>query len=173
MKLEKILKNKKVLFIPIISMRSYKNNKYNLFSDGNINRVLYKIKKSNCDATLTIPKNYDEKSYIELLNFIKRLKLNVKIIISDFYGKNALETRLKREQNLNIDFNNFDYVVIEPNYLCYDLINNNKIDLKKIIFWNVVSNTNNRVIDFVKDFDIINHKISKKIICCSAYYFFY
>ena len=43
MTIEQIINKKRVLLIPIISMRSYETGLYNLMSDGNVSRIISKL----------------------------------------------------------------------------------------------------------------------------------
>lgn len=163
MKLDHLIKDKHVLFIPIVSMRSYETNFYNVFADGNINRVLYKIKKSNCQATVTLPKNSTINSIQDLNAFCSRLNLNINFEFIDFYGVNAKETRTN-EAIPNLPYDDFDYIVVEPNYLCLNLLRTRPELSRKIIFWNLVSTTINKDVPFVKEYDKINFEICEKCI---------
>ena len=170
MKLQKILHKKRVFFIPIYSMRSHKTNLYNLQNDGNFARVMYKIKKSNCSATVLVPQyNKLTDSSKIIINYYKT-NFNVNFIESNFYGESAYNTR--SNTSLNIDnklLNGFDYFVLEPNSLPQIFYNEFGINKNQIIYWCPVSFIpQNNQAEFLKQFydiDKNNAKLFKTFVC--------
>ena len=174
MKLQKIIYKKRVLFVPVYSMRSHKTNLYNLQNDGNFARVMYKIKKSKCSATVLIPyRNSLTKSSEAILDYYSK-NYNITFIESEFYGTSAYETRsntnlLDYELCNKTFLSTFDYFIIEPNFLPKTLNNWLDINTNKIIYWCPVSYIpENNTADFLEPFfniDRENSRLFKTFVC--------
>ena len=113
MQIEEIIKNKKVLMIPVYSARSYEvEGLYDMMVDGNASKYLMKILKSEAKEIDIL---YPRKSchIYEVENIINEFaKCEVNCIPFD-YGKNAHETR-----NMGQRF--YDYIMGKQKQ--YDLI---------------------------------------------------
>ena len=58
MNFDEMINGKKILFIPIYSMRDYKTGLYNLLADGNMARIYSKIKTAKPkESFVAIPEN--------------------------------------------------------------------------------------------------------------------
>jgi hypothetical protein len=161
MGLEVHLSKKRVLYIPIVSMRSYETGEYNLAADGNVNRFLSKFSMANSvDLTITLPINIINFDFItSIFNQFKDFKVNY--IYTSCYGKNANETR-KNILWINflnsLDLTKFDTIIFEPNIIgTYNFSKSNKI-----IYWCPVSNTSEREISFVNEFAKLDKQTANK-----------
>ena len=96
----------KVLIIPQFSMRSYKDSKYSLLADGNLNIVLHQIYRSNESATydITIPINHREEEFNTLVDLVAKFNCNIAFKPIE-YGINADDNRLVVPKTLS----DFDY----------------------------------------------------------------
>jgi hypothetical protein len=166
--ISKEIENKKVLFIPIYSMRSYKTGKYKMLNDGNMARILSKIYSSNVkSAHVLIPEQYEIEDFEDLNNFVERLKINVTFLQVKCYGENANETRNTlrfindKELNLLERCNNYDVIISEPNMTTYALMES-KIK-SKLIYWCVASKTSEICPWFVEEFADMDYKIAQNV----------
>lgn len=138
MQIEDIIKNKKVLMIPVYSTRSYATGKYDLLSDGNISKFLMKILYSDAkEIDILIPINSINLSYVKEIT--KGMKISW---IPSNYGVNAHETRNMNKEFLNIvkrlyGLKKYDYIISEIDSLAYDIAVNNYdfFDKEKFIYW--------------------------------------
>jgi hypothetical protein len=154
MKIEEAISNKKVLYIPILSMRDYTTGYYDLMADGNVNRFISKLSKvENADIIITLPIKVKNEHFIHsLLNLPKEKNVNISYWHTDYYLENANSTRKNKQwvdilelyKNLN-----FDLLIFEPN-----IIGTFKPEVyfKEVIYWCPVSNTSERTVSFVDEF---------------------
>lgn len=161
-----LFENKRVLFIPIFSTRSYETGIYDLSKDGNMARIVSKLKTIDFKfATITIPCNYEN-----LQSSIKSLhKTNIKFLPLDIYGKNAKETRLNGKNTYDTVksmIRDYDYVVFEQNTFAQYIDE----DFDKFIYWCVASVTSKGTPWFVQDYIDIDKEIAKKYITACATY---
>ena len=115
MQIEKIIKNKNVLMIPVYSTRSYESGVYDMMSDGNTSKFLMKILKSEAkEIDIFYPKNSKNIECIkELTN--KYAKCRVTWSARE-YGKNAHETRNMGQKFYNYIMGSgkqYDYIISE------------------------------------------------------------
>lgn len=161
----KALENKSILYYPIVSMRSYVDNTYDLSSDGNVNRFISFFNKVNFKKlTIILP------SVSSNADFIKKYfkNKNVEYIFTPSYGINALDTRNNADKvldSLNIDFSIVDTVIFEPNCLG----KYNWSFLLDVYYWCPVSKTNNESPSFLSEElhkqDLFNVKNFQTIVC--------
>lgn len=163
--LKDILKNKKVLFIPVYSMRNYETGKYNLAADGNMARIVSKLLEVDFDsATILYPS--DSINFEEATKATSIFENIIKWIPCDAYGKNAKETRddptpIIKFLNQNDIIKDIDYIVCEPNKLTEYFVASTYSD--KLIYWCVASITSEMCPWFVKDYAILDKIISKMV----------
>lgn len=158
MNLTRLIENKKVLFIPVYSMRDRVTNQYDLSKDGNFHRIESLLYSAKCkSATVLIPEN--AKLATVLPNAIKFEKCWA-------YGKNARETRDEFASFVafldSLDLRNFDLIISEPNEITRFLANSSLSE--KTIYWCVASITTEGTPWFVKDFVDIDKDIASKIL---------
>lgn len=114
-----LIRNKKILYIPVISSINRDTKLYNLDSDGNINRIITTFATANSYSELIIflPAKHTGGKYVSAF---LRMCPNTKIYYSDNFGIHAGEQRNKKEvyealieeaNEFNID--NFDYIICD------------------------------------------------------------
>lgn len=92
MQIEELIRNKKVLMIPVYSTRSYKTGVYNLAADGNVTKYLMKIAQSDFNKVdLLYPDKCENLNFIT--NFLSKQNIKNVSLIPFCYGRNAHETR--------------------------------------------------------------------------------
>lgn len=160
MTLKERLDGKRVLFIPIFSMRDYQTGIYNLDNDGNFARIQSLIEDANLKAALvTIPRNAS----------LHRKLSNKWNFIMFPYGENARATRLAKvdvESILRcVNSYNIDYVISEPNVLTAELAE--RIP-EKLIYWCVASVTSEGTPWFVEDFVESDKALAQKVVTACA-----
>lgn len=141
--MKKEFENARILYVPIVSMRSYDTGRYNLDSDGNVNRAVSFFTENPLgkpkSTMIILPANFEGKDFHE-----KFRKANVD---TDFgpYPENAKATReddkilYERIVNLTNVFD-FNYFIVESPALFKKLKAEQTPDMK-IAFWNPVSKT--------------------------------
>lgn len=154
------LQHKKFMYIPVVSMRDYKTDLYNLECDSNVNRILTVLYQLyNCEATILLPSYHTQNSTQFINKHIQMIEKNNNKIKVDYvnFGKNALDTRLNFINDFNkyiitnnIDLNEYDSIVYEPNCLInyFKPIQNRKYEL---LYWCPVSYTINVKPPFLKN----------------------
>lgn len=179
MSIKENIKNKRVLFIPVFSTRSYKTGEYNLALDGNMARIISKILSAAPSfSEVLIPDNS-----INLNVWLNALSRNgfhqrVRFTKCNAYGENAHETRMNGSKfenwlRYNIDPLDFDVMVVEPNTLALgmeDHIPGFVDDLSRIIYWCVASATTKGTPWFTEDFVEMDKRIAAKYpTACASY----
>jgi len=158
--LEKEMDGKRVLLIPMVSMREYGSNVYNLSADGNLNAVITKIKlMKSGEVYLTIPKNNKNKEFLE--RELNKSKVKVNIIETDCYATNAYETRknhkwIKFVKDI-LTKKRFDLIVFTPNII--GTIGFKNID---VIYWAIVTDTIKTKLYFLDGFRKLDMELHKK-----------
>ena len=103
----------KVLIIPQYSMRSYETGVYSLLADGNLNMVLHQIytdTKTN-EYDICIPENHVKEDLDILVNkIIPMFACKVNFIYTK-YGTNADDNRRVVPNNIEIDYEQYAYVI--------------------------------------------------------------
>lgn len=164
MSIEQIIEEKRILLIPIISMRSYETCLYNLMADGNISRIVSKLACSNFkQATVLIPEK--NQGLDELVKLTNRIIGNgkVKFLPCDAYGENAGQTRIEIEKFMKYISNDYDVILIEPNLLTEFLIKNNSSVVDNLVYWCPVSATTGFIPQFIERFADVDKFIAKNI----------
>lgn len=158
-------KGKRLLFIPIYSMRDYQTGEYNLDNDGNFARILSALANIEFkDATVLIPQKRKPLTRIDYTIFDN----NVQFIECEVYGKNAKETRdsckffkwLTERFGLH-SLDDFDYIIVEPNQLVEKLLGTYLFP--KLVYWCVASKTLQGTPWFVEDYDESDKNIASAI----------
>ena len=159
-----IIKNKNILYIPIISCINRDTNEYNLSADGNVNRFITTFSECHLFNKLTIalPANHINGSE-ELIN--KFVNDKIGIIYCPNFGIHAGEQRNNDEvvesifnEISNIDF---DICIFESQKLGLKMMSIYKD--KEFIFWNPVSKTDKKTRIFLEGYDEINAEIISKV----------
>lgn len=147
---KEFFKDKSILYIPIVSMRSHESNIYDLTKDGNIMRILTFISNyinvfSNIE--LVLPSNITNASK-HLLTYVLNTNKKLKIHYCDNYPINAYENRTDVNNKIcNYVLNNFlirlkyDFDVIIYESPQFIISFNSYLKRKKVkkIFWSPVS----------------------------------
>lgn len=161
--LSKRLEHKRILYIPIYSMRSYETGLYDVSCDGNVNRFISKFSKINYKSlTITYPEKTENEYFIRC--FLRRVDL----IKCEAYGINALATRKNEEGWFKflhkLDRSKYDVVLFEPNVIGKYQFE----DRIKVMYWMPVSSTINNRVEFLKEFydlDLINTLKYETFVC--------
>ena len=163
---EEIIKNRSILYIPIISCINRDTGEYNLSADGNVNRFITTFSYCNTYKKLTIilPEKHIKGSE-EFLNKFKTNKID--FIYCKNFGIHAGEQR-NDDKVVNSIFNeikyiDFDICIFEGQKLGWKFLNteyDNIVD-KKFIFWNPVSKTKDKTRIFLEGYEEINQNIIK------------
>ena len=173
------IKNKNVLFIPVFSMRSYETGRYKLNCDGNMARVLSMIYKSEImHADILIPaiERLDKDDYNELIEKVKSKGLDnvIEFKENSGYGENAKETRDSEkiyrsliESKMSV-FEHYDLIITEPQKCTEMLINDDKVNNDKMIYWCVASETISYSPWFTREYKEIDIKIAAKVTTACA-----
>lgn len=170
-----------ILYIPIVSMRSYEDNKYDLSCDGNVNRFvsnfLNLISTVKCNIKIVLP---DESNVTEAGNkFIDKFKKyaenqkgNIEIIRYKYFpiGGASVERSLDGSKKIIKEINyylndyndcNFNYIIYESNCLGITLETLKPIYNYKTIYWCPVSCTDNLQPEFLKEYQFIDIQLAK------------
>lgn len=160
-KLNSLIKNKKILYIPIYSCFDYKTNSLNFKADGNVNRFLTTFFFSGDYKSLTIlyPPSGNNIDWFE--NSCKNMLHDVILEPCQFICKSAkIERSLEFANNVfNSLFNtleNYDLIIVESQHLFLKLYNNGYDNL---IYWCPVCATNEKTRDFLEPFKELDRYI--------------
>jgi hypothetical protein len=156
-----IIRDRVILYIPIISCINRDTQEYNLAADGNVNRFITTFCKcsSYWSMYLVLPKKIIKDSDKMIKEFGKYQNLH--LIYSDNFGIHAGEQRNKDEvvnalyeEIKDIDF---DICIFESQKLGLKIMNDNPDKMN--IWWNPVSKTNEKTRIFLEGYDEINSQI--------------
>lgn len=164
------IKDSKVLFIPVYSMREYTTGKYKLLNDGNMNRVISKVFSAKPKkATILIPEVSNIADFEELKKFISNCGLSqvISFVESSGYKENANATRKTITEFLSTynELKNkikLDLIVSEPNFLTSVMALTNGY-CEEIIYWCVASKTSTYSPWFVEEFAALDKVIAENI----------
>lgn len=156
--LEEFLEGKKILYIPIYSMREYDTGLYNLACDGNVNRFLSKfsqLKSAHIDITIPMNITKNRKWLEEKLN---NLSIEYQLYETVYYGENAGATRRNKNWIGYVESMShlYDVVLFEPNVI--GLANLHCEGL----YWMPVSDTITGPVPFVTEFRELDIENSEK-----------
>ena len=165
---------KRVLYIPIVSMRSYANQKYDLACDGNVNRFMsnfldLKNKEYDLNVGIILPSCLDVTDTGNDLThkFSMQMGNSVEIIrLSNYPKGGAGELRslsgaasmMKEIQHLMKDV---DLVIYESNYLGLFIESIKKFKKFQTGYWCPVSVTLDGCPEFLKQYQEIDKKLSE------------
>ena len=165
---------KRVLYIPIISMRSYADEKYDLACDGNVNRFIsnfldLKNKEYDLSVDIVLPSCLDVTNTGNDLThrFSVQMGNSVEIVrLSNYPKGGAGELRslrgaanmLKEIQHL---LEGVDLVIYESNYLGLLIESIKKFKKFQTGYWCPVSVTVDGCPDFLKQYQEIDKKLSE------------
>ena len=164
------IKDSKVLFIPVYSMREYTTGKYKLLNDGNMNRVISKVFSAKPKkATILIPEVSNISDFEELKKFISNCGLSqvISFVECSGYKENANATRKTVNEFLSIYKElktkiSFDLIVSEPNFLTSVMSLSDEYH-EEIIYWCVASKTSTYSPWFVEEFAALDKVIAEKV----------
>lgn len=164
------IKDSKVLFIPVYSMREYTTGKYKLLNDGNMNRVISKVFSAKPKkATILIPEVSNIADFEELKKFISNCGLSqiISFVECNGYKENANATRKTVNEFLSIYKElktkiSFDLIVSEPNFLTSVMSLSDEYH-EEIIYWCVASKTSTYSPWFVEEFAALDKVIAEKV----------
>lgn len=162
MTLTELTRGKRVLFVPIFSMRDRKTGTYHLENDGNFARLMSFIMQSDLqESRMLIPWDYT----IDDVMLCKMREKNVDIFAVDCYGQNARETRMTDDFFEYFVKTNgaedFDLIIAEPNHIVDMLIASTIVD--KLVYWCVASTTTEGTPWFVAEWTDVDKRIAQEI----------
>lgn len=172
-----MIKGKKILLIPVYSMRSYETGKYNLMADGNMARVISRLASSDFESAMVLIPDADRVTGIEdLKRLVNRVmpQKDIAFVYCPAYGSNAGETRGEVKEFMRFFFENrmvlpdYDMLLIEPNSLTHYLINQDIISRLTSVFWCPVSETTGFTPDFIKPYGELDKLIAENIPVAAA-----
>lgn len=162
--LNKLFKDKDILYIPIISCINRDTNEYNLSADGNVNRFIttFSICNSYKSLTIALPSKHIKGSEKIIQDFA--IDNNVNIIWCNNFGIHAGEQRNDDTvvKDIFYDVANIkcDICIFESQKLGISLMLGKESSNSIIhIFWNPVSKTDTKTRIFLEGYDEINSKI--------------
>lgn len=82
----------RALFIPMVSMRSYKTGAYTLLKDGNLQLMMARITHAPIAAGSFLALPHDAEDTEEFIRHFKLAELGIQVMLFN-YGKNAADTR--------------------------------------------------------------------------------
>ena len=122
--LDKDLNNKRILYIPMFSMREYTSGLYDVAADGNVNRWIHKFSflSYNTQIDITTPEINRIKNYDYLTKLTTYVDCRINFIEShDCYGENAGKTRINSNWlecvETQLNRKEYDIVLFEPNII--------------------------------------------------------
>lgn len=170
-----IIKDKKILYIPIYSCFDYKTSQLNFKADGNINRFLSTFYHCNSYKKLTIvcPINGNDFNWFRNICEHELLK-NTNLYYSEHIQKSAkiersLDFANKLFNDLEYINDKYDYIIIESQHLYLKYVMNG-YQIDKLIYWCPVCATNEKTRDFLepfKELDRFIFSIANKVIVAS------
>lgn len=186
------LSNKKILYIPIVSMRDHQTLKYNLECDGNVTRFISVFQQvKNSDITITIPKAITSSSEQFMIAWCKKIAAQsngsrITLLPSAMYGENAFKTRIMAELHCDeftrASLSQYDIIMYEPNSLGryfmntkHEILGQDTVppfkDSQKLFYWCPVSDTVTHKASFlgpeIAKMDIRNVILASKTIVCT------
>jgi len=159
-KLEDLIKDKKILYIPIYSCFDYKTGELNFKADGNINRFLttFFFCQSYKSLTILYPPTGNNINWFETT--CKNILHDVNLEPCSFIVKSAkIERSLDFANNV---FNSlkclyeYDFIIVESQHLFLKFYNNG---YKNLIYWCPVCATNEKTRDFLEPFKELDRYI--------------
>lgn len=165
---------KRVLYIPIVSMRSYADEKYDLACDGNVNRFIsnfldLKNKEYDLSVEIVLPSCLDVTDTGNDLThrFSMQMGNSVEIVrLSNYPKGGAGELRsLRGASNMMKEIQHLlegiDLVIYESNYLGLLIESIKKFKKFQTGYWCPVSATVDGCPDFLKQYQEIDKKLSE------------
>ena len=165
---------KRVLYIPIVSMRSYADEKYDLACDGNVNRFIsnfldLKNKEYDLSVEIVLPSCLDvtdtgndltHKFSVQMGNSVEIVRLSnyPKGGAGELRSLRGAASMLKEIQHL---LEGVDLVIYESNYLGILIESIKKFKKFQTGYWCPVSATVDGCPDFLKQYQEIDKKLSE------------
>ena len=163
-KLNKLLNNKKVLYIPIYSCFDYNTKLLNFKSDGNINRFLTTFSNINSYKSLDVlcpikgnDKEWFYSSFYSITN-------NSKIIESKYIVESSkVQRNITFAKNILNDINieDYDIVIAEGQYVVLELLDFYKF--VDVIYWCPVCATETKSRDFLEPHKSLDKYIFSRV----------
>lgn len=175
-KLNQVLQDKSILYIPIYSCFDYQTGNLNFKADGNINRFLSTFYHCNKYKKLDIlvPPYGNDKEWFDNIcnNFLQNCNLiSCPLIVKSAKVERSIEFSYKIIdffKNNNIDINSYDYIIGEAQHVFLRLYDIYGVD--KLIYWCPVCATNHKTRDFLepyKEIDKFIFSVAKNVIVAS------
>ncbi len=163
---------KRVLYIPIVSMRSYADQKYDLACDGNVNRFISNfldLKEYDLNVGIVLPSCLDvtdtgndltHKFSIQMGNSVEIIRLSnyPKGGAGELRSLRGASNMLKEIQHL---LEGVDLVIYESNYLGLFIESIKKFKKFQTGYWCPVSVTLDGCPEFLKQYQEIDKKLSE------------
>ena len=151
-KLNKLLTNKRVLYIPIYSCFDYNTKVLNFKSDGNVNRFLTTFSNINSYKSIDVlcPENGNDIDWF-YKSFYTVTNGNCKIINSKFIVESAkVQRNIDFARNIlnEVNLEDYDLVIAEGQYVVLELLDFHK--LLDVIYWCPVCAIENKTRDFLE-----------------------
>jgi len=151
-KLNILLTNKKVLYIPIYSCFDYNTKKLNFKSDGNVNRFLTTFSNINSYKSIDVlcPESGNDINWF-YNSFYSITNCNCKIIPSKYIIESAKVQRdISFARNIlnEVNLEDYDLVIAEGQYVVLELLDHYK--LLDVIYWCPVCAIENKTRDFLE-----------------------
>ena len=159
-KLNKLIQNKKILYIPIYSCFNYDTGKLNFKADGNINRFLSTFSHCNSFKYLNIlyPPEGNNIDWFE--NSCKMISDKITLLPCEYIVKSAkIERSLEFADKVYNELKclyRYDYIIVESQHLFLKFYNH---EYKNLIYWCPVCATNNKTRDFLEPFKELDRYI--------------
>lgn len=167
------LKNKRILYIPIVSMRSYSNDLYDLTCDGNVNRFISFFLKDDLEyehVDIVLPSGVTKQS-LELLSefekcrpgkitchYFDKYPIGGASVIRSYKGSKQLFDLIDE----SIIEKDYDVVIYEPNHLgvLIEGIKNIIVPFESV-YWCPVSVTTESCPSFLLEYESIDKTLAK------------
>ena len=151
-KLNKLLTNKRVLYIPIYSCFDYNTKALNFKSDGNVNRFLTTFSNINSYKSIDVlcPESGNDIDWF-YKSFYTVTNGNCKIINSKFIVESAkVQRNIDFARNIlnEVNLEDYDLVIAEGQYVVLELLDFHK--LLDVIYWCPVCAIENKTRDFLE-----------------------
>lgn len=150
-KLNKLLKDKKVLYIPIYSCFDYNTKLLNFKADGNVNRFLTTFSNVNTYQSLDILAPNKGNDVTWFYSAFYTVTHDSKVINSEYIVESAKIQRnidFARSILNEINIEDYDIVIAEGQYVVLELLDFYKF--VDVIYWCPVCATDNKTRDFLE-----------------------
>lgn len=170
MKIEELMNNKKILFVPVYSTRSYETGTYDLAADGNVSKIIMKLLNSTYkNVDILFPMN--SVNLEEVKSILQDMQIKNVSWIPCKYGVNAHETRNAGEKFLkyietlhSVKKQKYDLIISEIDTLAEIVASNNYeyCNKENFLYWAGSWNADGTRWD-EKGHELLNKKIASVI----------